>query len=179
MSRRIVGDRLGHVDHARLDEHGCDADGAVAAHRQAAADLDVDDAPVGVRTGRRLQDRAAHRAVPARLVHQQRAQVVELGDDVRRRSTIVSPGITPTPPVTTRVGMPSVCESTRMDDAAATASARARCAQRGAWTYGRRARTRRAPSRWPHGPQRPARRSAADAAAGTARRIGPRRPCSA
>ena len=30
----------------------------------------------------------------------------------RRRSAIVSPGITPTPPVITRVGMPSVCEST-------------------------------------------------------------------
>jgi hypothetical protein len=30
----------------------------------------------------------------------------------RRRSFIVSPGMGPTPPVTTRVGMPSVCEST-------------------------------------------------------------------
>ena len=30
----------------------------------------------------------------------------------RRRSAIVAPGIGPTPPVTTRVGMPSVCEST-------------------------------------------------------------------
>ena len=28
------------------------------------------------------------------------------------RSSIVAPGIGPTPPVTTRVGMPSVCEST-------------------------------------------------------------------
>src|SRR4051794_1662118 len=30
----------------------------------------------------------------------------------RRRSIIVAPGITPTPPTMTRVGMPSVCEST-------------------------------------------------------------------
>ena len=29
-----------------------------------------------------------------------------------RRSFIVAPGMTPTPPVITRVGMPSVCEST-------------------------------------------------------------------
>jgi hypothetical protein len=29
-----------------------------------------------------------------------------------RRSFIVAPGTTPTPPVTTRVGIPSVCEST-------------------------------------------------------------------
>ena len=30
----------------------------------------------------------------------------------RRRSYMVAPGITPTPPVITRVGMPSVWEST-------------------------------------------------------------------
>src|SRR6516225_5977951 len=29
-----------------------------------------------------------------------------------RRSAMVAPGMTPTPPVTTRVGMPSVCDST-------------------------------------------------------------------
>src|SRR5580693_8202300 len=29
-----------------------------------------------------------------------------------RRSAIVAPGMTPTPPVTTRVGIPSVCDST-------------------------------------------------------------------
>lgn len=29
-----------------------------------------------------------------------------------RRSAMVAPGMTPTPPVMTRVGMPSVCEST-------------------------------------------------------------------
>ena len=43
-------DRLGlaHLDHAGLDEHGGHADRAVAAHRQAAGDLDEEDAPVGV-----------------------------------------------------------------------------------------------------------------------------------
>lgn len=30
----------------------------------------------------------------------------------RRFSAIVAPGMVPTPPVITRVGMPSVCEST-------------------------------------------------------------------
>ena len=39
---------LGHLDHPGLDEHGRDADRPVPAHRQAAADLDEDDAPVGV-----------------------------------------------------------------------------------------------------------------------------------
>ncbi len=76
------GDRLGDLDHAGLDQHGGDADGAVAAHRQAAGHLDEDHAPVAVRPGRRLQDRAAHRGVAARLVHQQRAQVVHLGHEV-------------------------------------------------------------------------------------------------
>ncbi len=31
-----------------------------------------------------------------------------------RRSAMVAPGTTPTPPVTTRVGIPSVCESTAL-----------------------------------------------------------------
>src|SRR5689334_12631508 len=32
-----------------------------------------------------------------------------------RRSFMVAPGMVPTPPVTTRVGMPSVCESTAVN----------------------------------------------------------------
>ena len=74
-------DRLGlaHLDHAGLDEDGGHADGAVAAHRQAAGDLDEEHAPVGVVARRRLQDRSRHRRVPARLAHQQQAQVVALG----------------------------------------------------------------------------------------------------
>src|SRR5690349_15939730 len=36
----------------------------------------------------------------------------EWATNQRRRSAMVSPGITPTPPVTTRVGIPSVCDST-------------------------------------------------------------------
>ncbi len=70
------GDRLGNHHHAGLHQHGADADRAVTAHREAAGHLDEQHADVGVRAGRRLQDRAGHGAVPAGLVHQQRAQVV-------------------------------------------------------------------------------------------------------
>ena len=34
---------------------------------------------------------------------------------LRRRSSIVAPGRIPTPSVTTRVGIPSVCDSTVLD----------------------------------------------------------------
>ena len=54
-----------------LDEHRRDADRPVATHRQAAADLDEQHAPIGILAAGRLQDRAGHRAVSARLVHQQ------------------------------------------------------------------------------------------------------------
>ena len=73
-----LGDRLGDRHHAGLDEHGGDADRPVAAHRQAAAHLDEEHAPVGVGSRRRLQDRPTHRAVAAGLVHQQRPEIVEL-----------------------------------------------------------------------------------------------------
>ena len=74
---------------------------------------------------------------PARLVHQQGAQMVHVLHEVRRRSAMVAPGITPTPPVITRVGMPSVCESTA-------------CRTRRALTPVSPAR-QRAPTRWPYG----------------------------
>ena len=77
------GDRLDDRDHAGLDQHGGDADGAVTAHRQAAGHLDVEHAPVAVGPGRRLQDRAAHRGVPARLVHQEQPQVVQVLHEVQ------------------------------------------------------------------------------------------------
>ena len=68
--------RLSHLDHAGLDEHGRDADRSVAAHRQAAGHLDEQHTEVGVGACRGLQDRARHRAVAARLAHQQQPQVV-------------------------------------------------------------------------------------------------------
>ncbi len=77
------GDRLLHLDEPRLHQHGRDADGAVTAHREAAGHLDVQDAPVAVVARGRLQDRAAHRRVPARLRHEQEPQVVEVLDEVQ------------------------------------------------------------------------------------------------
>ena len=73
---------LAHLHHPGLDEHGGDADRPVPAHRQQPADLDEQHAPVGVRPRRRLEDRARHRAVPARLAHQQQPQVVQLAREV-------------------------------------------------------------------------------------------------
>ena len=45
----------------------------------------------------------------------------------RRRSNMVAPGMTPTPPTTTRVGMPSVWESTAWNTRRATHQAQSRC----------------------------------------------------
>ncbi len=75
------GDRLGDLDHPGLDQHGGHADRAVPAHRQAAGDLDVEHSPVRVGPGRGLQDRPGHRRVAARLVHQQRAQLVAVVEE--------------------------------------------------------------------------------------------------
>src|SRR5204863_7578540 len=47
-------------------------------HRETPADLDEDDAEVRIIPARRLEDRPRHCAVPARLVHQQPAQAIEL-----------------------------------------------------------------------------------------------------
>ena len=44
---------------------------------------------------RRLEDRAGHRAVAARLAHEQQAEVVHLGRKCARRSSIVAPGHRP------------------------------------------------------------------------------------
>ena len=93
VSRRTTVSGSVHLDHAGLDEHGGHADRAVPAHRQAAGDLDEEHAPVGVVARRRLQDRARHRGVPARLAHQQQAQVVAArASKCSLRSSIVAPG---------------------------------------------------------------------------------------
>lgn len=76
------GDRLDDRHHAGLDEDGGDPDGAVPAHGEQARHLDVEDSVVGVRAGRGLQDGAAHRGVPARLVHEQGPDVVHVLDEV-------------------------------------------------------------------------------------------------
>ena len=59
-----------------LDEDGDGADGAVAAHRQAAAGLDEEERGVGVVAHRLVEDRAGHHVVAARLEHQAGADPV-------------------------------------------------------------------------------------------------------
>ena len=117
--------RLGHLDHPGLDEHRRDADRPVPAHRQAARDLDEQHAPVGVR-------RASAAAGSRRTSPRGRAARASAAGAGRRcsaskcslRSSIVSPGSGATPPVTTRVGIPSVWESTAARYAAARRTSR-------------------------------------------------------
>ena len=78
------------IEHARrrrrdqpvLDRHGDGADGAVAAHRQAAAHLDEQDADVAVGAGRRIEHRARHHVVAARLEHQRLADPVVVREEI-------------------------------------------------------------------------------------------------
>ena len=65
-----------------LDRHGDGADRAVAAHRQAAAHLDEQDADVAVGAGRRIEHRARHHVVAARLEHQRLADPVVVGEEI-------------------------------------------------------------------------------------------------
>ena len=60
----------------------------------------------------RLQDRPRHRRVPARLAHQQEPQVVALGLEAQLALEHRRARERPDAAVMTRVGMPSVCEST-------------------------------------------------------------------
>ena len=104
---------LGHRHHPGLDQHGRDADRPVPAHRQAAGDLDEQHAPVGVRrasaaAGSRPDIAPCPRG--SRISSSRRSS--SSASKWSLRSSIVAPGSGPTPPVTTRVGMPSVCEST-------------------------------------------------------------------
>ena len=59
-----------------LDRHGHRADGAVAAHRQAAAGLDEQDGDVAIVARRRVEDRARHHVMAARLEHEAGADPV-------------------------------------------------------------------------------------------------------
>ncbi len=70
--RRVEADfALGPRAHEPLLEgEGDRADRAVAAHRQAAGNLDVEDADVAVRPAGRVEDRPGHDVVAARLEHQ-------------------------------------------------------------------------------------------------------------
>src|SRR4051812_37463168 len=65
-----------------LDHHRDGADRAVAAHRQAPRDLDEENADVAVGPRRRVEDRARHHLVPARLVHEAGADPVVLGEEM-------------------------------------------------------------------------------------------------
>jgi len=75
------GERLGDRDHAGLDQDGRDSHRAVTTHRQQAGNLDEQHAVVGVRTGRRLEDRAAHGRVAPRFVHQEGPEFVPVPDE--------------------------------------------------------------------------------------------------
>ena len=90
VARHDAAGRRVDVEHARrrrrhqpvLDRHGDGADRAVAAHRQAAADLDEQDADVAIGARRRIEDRARHHVVAARLEHQRLADPVVVGEEI-------------------------------------------------------------------------------------------------
>ena len=67
---------LARADQPLLEREGHRADRAVTAHGQAAAHLDVQDTGVAVRAARRVEDRAGHDVVAARLEHQRGADPV-------------------------------------------------------------------------------------------------------
>jgi hypothetical protein len=83
--RRDLGDdlaRRARGDQAVFKGEGDDADGAVAAHRQDAAGLDEQDADIGLRRGRRIEETAAHHVVAAGLETQAGADPVIAGHEV-------------------------------------------------------------------------------------------------
>jgi hypothetical protein len=67
---------LARADQPALQRHRHRADGAVAAHRQAAAGFDEDDAGVAIVASRGVEDAARHHVVAARLEHEPRADPV-------------------------------------------------------------------------------------------------------
>src|SRR3546814_21135723 len=74
--------RLARRNEAVLQAERHDADGAVAAHGEAAAGLDEQDAAVGVVAGRRIEEAARHHVVPARLEAEASADPVEAGEKI-------------------------------------------------------------------------------------------------
>ena len=102
VSSRIVVTGSTTVDHARLDQHRGDADRAVPAHRQAAGDLDVDDAPVAVARvgGCRIAPLIA--ACPRGSFMSSFRRSSRCSMKCSRLSFIVAPGMTPNPPVNIR-----------------------------------------------------------------------------
>src|SRR3546814_13035294 len=85
--------RLARRNEAVLQAERHDADGAVAAHGEAAAGLDEQDAAVGVVAGRRIEEAARHHVVPARLEAEAGAETAEAGRDITQ-----SRGHWPAPP---------------------------------------------------------------------------------
>src|SRR5580704_7969361 len=66
---------------SRLSTPGV-AGGAVAAHRQAATHLDEQDADVAIGAGRRIEHRARHHVMAARLEHQRLADPVVVLEEI-------------------------------------------------------------------------------------------------
>ena len=91
---RVLGHHLagGHVEihHARrlrghqpvLDRHGHGADGAVPAHVEAARGFDEQDRDIAILARRRIEDRAAHHVMAARLEHQPFADPIVVLEEI-------------------------------------------------------------------------------------------------
>ena len=75
-------DRLGHLDHAGLDEHSGDADGVAARHRGVFHVLHDHVAVIGCGIARRQDEIAAGRRIAARLIEHELAQVVTVSLEV-------------------------------------------------------------------------------------------------
>ena len=74
--------------------------------------LDEQDRDVAIGAGRRIEDRARHHVVAARLEHQRRADpVVVARENPARFSLMVAPASAGPPPVTRRTGLPQVWPS--------------------------------------------------------------------
>jgi hypothetical protein len=111
--RRVERDDalLARRNEAVLERERHAADRAMAADRQAAGDLDVEDRDVAIGPQRRVEDRARHRVVAARLEHQRASYPIEASDEIlpllaHRRAVSNGP-----PPITRRTGLPQVWPS--------------------------------------------------------------------
>src|SRR5215475_12053941 len=67
---------------APLDRHRHGADRAMAAHRQAAARLDEEDADIAIRARGGSEDAARHHVVAARLEHEPGTDPVVVGEEM-------------------------------------------------------------------------------------------------
>ena len=74
--------RFARLDQAVFDTHGDGADGAMAAHRQAARGFNKQHRHIAISPRRRIKDRARHHVMPARFEHQTGADPVKLAQEM-------------------------------------------------------------------------------------------------